>query len=108
MEKLDLRNKFLNKLKKESDINIPEEYTLLRNQNYCEWLEKQLLHEKETMNGLFATDKNPQDIFRIIFVDMIQEIGMDGEKTFAAMDFDYYEEYFKKGIEKIMFKLYPL
>ena len=46
MEKLDLRNEFISQLKKGSNINIPEEYTLLRNQNYCEWLENRLLEEK--------------------------------------------------------------
>jgi len=66
---------------------------------------KKLEHHEATTVGLYATDKVPADLFRIIFFDMIDEIGMDGEKTFSPVDFEYYESYFKKGINKLMFQI---
>ena len=86
---------------------------------FCEWAEalnvvetimdecghEKLQHHKDTTVGLYATDKNPNELFKIIFSDMIQETGMDGNKTFSAEEFEYYNNYFKKGIEKLMFKI---
>jgi hypothetical protein len=68
MEKEDLRREFIEKLKKERDINIPEEYSLLRNQNYCEWLESQLIYSIQSRNGLWAIDFNPKELIKR-FVD---------------------------------------
>jgi len=66
---------------------------------------KELQHHKDTTIGLYATDKEPQTIFEEVFVHLIEEIGMDGEKTFAPMDYEYYNEYFKKGIKLIMWRI---
>jgi hypothetical protein len=70
------------------------------NQIY-ETLIKDLEHHKRTTIGLYATDKEPEKIF----VHLIKKIGMDGEKTFGAMDYDYYKEYFNKGIKLLMFRI---
>jgi len=66
---------------------------------------KDLQHFKDSNIALYATDKEPETLFREIFVELIQEIGMDGEKTFSPMDFEYYESYFKKGINLLMWNL---
>jgi len=57
---------------------------------------------KDENFGLHATDKEPENLFEEVFVNLIEKIGMDGEKTFSAMDFEYYNEYFKKGIKLLM------
>jgi len=106
MEKIDLRREYIAKLKKEGEVNVPEEYYLTRNQNYSEWLELKLLIEVESKKGLFVTDKQPETLFRNIFVDLIEEIDMDGEKTFSPVDFEYYEEYFKRGIKLLMWQIH--
>jgi len=66
---------------------------------------KDLRHFKDTTIGLYATDKDPELLFEEIFVHLIEKIGMDGEKTFSAMDYDYYREYFNKGINLLMWRI---
>jgi membrane peptidoglycan carboxypeptidase len=67
--------------------------------------DKELQEYKERTIGLYATDKNPETIFEEVFVHLIEEIGMDGEKTFAPMDYDYYKEFFNKGIKLLMWRI---
>ena len=64
-----------------------------------------LQHHKDTTIGLYATDKEPQTIFEEVFVHLIEEIGMDGEKTFSAMDYEYYRDYFNRGIKLLMWRI---
>ena len=66
---------------------------------------KKLQHHKDTTVGLYATDKEPEKLFEEVFVNLIEKIGMDGEKTFSPMDYDYYKEYFNKGINLLMFRI---
>lgn len=66
---------------------------------------KELQHHKDTTIGLYATDKEPEKIFEEIFVNLIEKIEMDGEKTFSAMDYDYYKEMFNRGIKLLMFRV---
>jgi hypothetical protein len=67
---------------------------------------KELQHFKDTTVGLYATDKIPEELFEEVFVHLITEIGMDGEKTFSPMDYEYYNKYFKKGINLITWRLF--
>jgi len=103
MENIDLKREFIAKLKKEGDAI--DEFSLSRNPNYLEWLENKIIYEKETLQGLYVTDKKPEDLFRNIFVELIDKIGMDGEKTFSSVDFEYYEYYFNKGIKLLMWQI---
>lgn len=64
-----------------------------------------LEHFKQNHVGLNATDKEPDKIFEEIFVHLIEKIGMDGEKTFSAVDYEYYKEFFNKGIKLLMWKI---
>lgn len=66
---------------------------------------KNLEYHKETTVGLYATDKNPETLFEEVFVHLIEKIEMDGEKTFAAMDYEYYNNFFKKGINSLMWRI---
>jgi hypothetical protein len=66
---------------------------------------KDLEHFKDTTIGLYVTDKEPELLFEEIFVHLIEKIGMDGEKTFSAMDYDYYRGYFNKGIKLLMWEI---
>jgi hypothetical protein len=66
---------------------------------------KELQHHKDTTTGLHATDKEPEQLFEEIFVNLIEKIGMDGEKTFSAMDYEYYRDMFNKGIKMLMFRI---
>lgn len=66
---------------------------------------KELQHHKDTTIGLYATDKEPEKIFEEIFVNLIEEIGMDGEKTFSAIDYEYYRNMFNRGIKLLMFRV---
>jgi acetylglutamate kinase len=66
---------------------------------------KELQHHKDTTVGLYATDKEPEQLFEEIFVHLIEKIGMDGEKTFSAMDYEYYRDMFNKGIKMLMFRI---
>lgn len=66
---------------------------------------KDLQHHKDTTVGLYATDKEPEKLFEEIFVHLIEKIGMDGEKTFSPMDYECYNEYFKKGINLLMWRI---
>ena len=66
---------------------------------------KELQHHKDTTVGLYAIDKEPEKIFEEIFVNLIEEIGMDGKKTFSAMDYEYYRDMFNKGIKLLMFRI---
>lgn len=66
---------------------------------------KELQHHRDTTVGLYATDKEPEKIFEEIFVNLIEEIEMDGEKTFSALDYEYYRDMFNKGIKLLMFKI---
>ncbi len=70
-----------------------------------EKLIKQLQHHKDTTVGLYATDKAPEKLFEEVFVNLIEEIGMDGEKTFSPMDYEYYRDMFNKGIKMLMFRI---
>lgn len=66
---------------------------------------KDLQHHKDTTVGLYATDKEPEKIFEEVFVNLIEEIGMDGNKTFSPMDYEYYRDMFNKGIKLLMFRI---
>jgi hypothetical protein len=66
---------------------------------------KDLEHHKDTTVGLYATDKEPEKLFEEVFVNLIEEIGMDGEKTFSPMDYEYYRDMFNKGIKMLMFRI---
>ena len=66
---------------------------------------EELQHHKDTTVGLYATDKQPEMLFEEIFVGLINEIGMDGEKTFSPMDYDYYKEFFNTGIKLLMWRI---
>lgn len=66
---------------------------------------KDLQHHKDTTVGLYATDKEPDKLFEEVFVHLIEKIGMDGEKTFSAMDYEYYRDMFNKGIKMLMFRI---
>ena len=66
---------------------------------------KELQHHKDTTVGLYATDKKPDKLFEEIFVHLIDKIGMDGEKTFSAIDYEYYREMFNRGIKLLMFRV---
>ena len=66
---------------------------------------KDLEHHKETTAGLYATDKEPEKLFEEVFVNLIEEIGMDGEKTFSPIDYEYYRDMFNKGIKLLMFRI---
>ena len=65
----------------------------------------ELQHFKDSTVGLYATDKNPEQLFEEIFVHLIEKIGMDGEKTFSPMDYEYYKEMFNKGIKMLMWRI---
>jgi hypothetical protein len=66
---------------------------------------KELQHHRDTTIGLYATDKDPEKLFEWVFVNLIEEIGMDGEKTFSATDYEYYRDMFNKGIKLLMFRV---
>ena len=66
---------------------------------------KELQHHKDTTVGLYATDKEPDKLFEEIFVNLIEKIGMDGEKTFSAQEYEYYKEMFNRGIKLLMFRV---
>lgn len=66
---------------------------------------KELQHHKDTTVGLYATDKDPETIFEEVFVHLIEKTGMDGEKTFSPIDYHYYNEFFKKGINMLMWRI---
>lgn len=68
-------------------------------------INNELQHYKDATVGLYATDKEPESIFEEVFVHLIEKTGMDGEKTFSPMDYEYYNEYFKKGIKLLMWRL---
>ena len=86
-------------------INSKEEHEqYLKDIGYAKYV-KDLEHFKDTTIGLYATDKDPELLFEEIFVHLIEKIGMDGEKNFAAMDYDYYREYFNKGIKLLMWRI---
>jgi len=134
MEKLDLRNKFLKEYNSENNSDV-KEYELSNNlvylRAYSKWLEsyvcdpvksewnllyhdneeqlfdklKDLQHFKDSNIALYATDKDPETLFKEIFVHLIEKIDMDGEKTFSPMDFEYYEKYFNRGINLLMWRI---
>lgn len=86
-------------------INSKEEHEeYLKAIGYDKYV-KDLQHHKDTTVGLYATDKEPEKLFEEIFVHLIEKIGMDGEKTFSAMDYDYYKDYFNKGIKMLIFRI---
>jgi hypothetical protein len=66
---------------------------------------KQVQHHKETTIGLYATDKEPDKLFEEVFVNLIEEIEMDGNKTFSAVDYEYYRDIFNKGIKLLMWRI---
>ena len=66
---------------------------------------KDLEHHKGTTVGLYATDKEPEKLFEEVFVNLIEEIGMDGNQTFSPMDYEYYRDMFNKGIKMLMFRI---
>ena len=66
---------------------------------------KKLEHFKQSHIGLYVTDKEPEKIFEEIFVNLIDKIGMDGEKTFSAVDYEYYKEFFNKGIKVLTWRI---
>jgi hypothetical protein len=66
---------------------------------------QELQHHKDATSGLYATDKEPETLFEEVFVHLIEKIGMDGEKTFSPMDYDYYNDFFKKGINLLMWRI---
>ena len=66
---------------------------------------KKLQHHKDTTVGLYATDKEPEKLFEEVFVNLIEEIGMDGNQTFSPMDYEYYRDMFNKGIKMLMFRI---
>ena len=90
------------------EILIHKDYTMNSNSLFEIWKNdelKQLQHFKDTSSGLYATDKKPEALFEEIFVHLIDKIGMDGEKTFSPMDYKYYNEFFKKGINLLMWRI---
>jgi len=66
---------------------------------------KELQHHKDTTVGLYATDKEPETLFEEVFVNLIEEIGMDGNQTFSPIDYEYYRDMFNKGIKLLMFRV---
>lgn len=46
---------------------------------------KELQHHRDTTIGLYATDKDPEKLFEWVFVNLIEEIGMDGEKKITSI-----------------------
>jgi len=86
-------------------INSKEEHEqYLKDIGYEKYI-KNLEHYKETTVGLYATDKEPEKIFEEVFVHLIEDIGLDGEKTFSPMDYEYYRDYFNKGIKLLMWRI---
>lgn len=86
-------------------INSKEEHEqYLKDIGYEKYV-KELQHHKDTTVGLYATDKEPEKLFEEVFVHLIEKIGMDGEKTFSAMDYEYYRDMFNKGIKLLMFRI---
>lgn len=66
---------------------------------------KDLEHHRDTLSGLYATDKEPEKLFEEVFVNLSSEIGMDGNQTFSPQDYDYYKTLFNRGIKLLMFKI---
>ena len=54
---------------------------------------------------LTVIDCDADKLFEKIFVDMVEKIGMDGNKCFSAKDFEYYKKYFNKGIKLISWQI---
>ena len=101
----ELLQKFEPKKCMPEEINSKEEHEeYLKLIGYEKYV-KDLQHHKDTTIGLYATDKQPEKIFDEIFVNLIEGIGMDGNKTFSPMDYEYYRDMFNKGIRLIMFQI---
>jgi len=58
-----------------------------------------LQHFKDSSTGLFATDKFPSEIFKLIITNI------DGEKTMSAVDYEYYKQIFDTELTKLLFRL---
>jgi len=114
MKKLETITEIKEKLNKGKKLNCSETHVLIEFINNYEKIKDiqqikkqitELQHYKDTTVGLYATDKIPEKLFEEVFVNLIEEIGMDGEKTFSPMDYEYYRDMFNRGMKLIMWRI---